>query len=118
LLYAETVQADLNSDGIQDLKATFNSDELASTELDRNSDGAPDVWMFFTPQGNPYDTRADYDENYDGRVDEVFFIQGDYPVRSLADRDQDGLFEEETLYREGQSSGKKILNPPLDIKNL
>ena len=119
LVAAETIQADLNNDGIQDLKAFFNSDTLTRTELDRNGDGQADAWMLFAaPQGRDWDTRADYDENYDGQVDQIFFIKGDTPVRSFNDGDQDGMLEEEVDYKEGAPEGKKQLDPPLDPKNL
>ncbi len=116
---AETIQADLNNDGIQDLKAFFNSDTLSRTELDRNGDGQTDVWMLFAaPQGTDWDTRADYDEDYDGRVDEVFFIKGDLPIRSFVDDDQDGMLEVEIDYRDGDPEPRKALSPPLDPKKI
>ena len=117
-LYAETVQADLNNDGVQDLKAFFNSDTLSRTELDRNGDGQADVWMLFSGTSGAWDTRADYDENYDGGVDQIFFIKGDLPVRSLWDQNQDGLLEEEVIYEAGEAGQKRRLEPPLDPKKI
>jgi hypothetical protein len=117
-LKAESVEADLNNNGVADLKGFFNSDSLSKTELDRNEDGRTDVWMYFLEGGDPWDTRADYDENYNGIVDEVFFIRGGEPVRSLADRDGDGLLEEEVTYSSGAPSLRRELKPPVDAKEL
>jgi hypothetical protein len=115
---AETVQADLNNDGVLDLKGYFNSNTLSRTELDRNQDGQPDVWMVFAGAKALWDTRADYDDDFDGRVDSVYFLKSDAPVRTLLDENGDGLLEEEISYQEGQPMGKKKLEPPVDPKNL
>jgi len=118
LVQAETIRADFNNDGVQDLTAFFNADTLSRTELDRNGDGQVDVWMTFISQGKDWDTRADYDEDYDGQVDEVFFIKDDQPIRSFTDEDKDGLLDEEVDYKDGVPTGKKSLAPPLDPKKL
>jgi len=115
---AETFQIDLDNDGVTDLKAFYTSNELSHTELDRNQDGQVDVWMYFQESGNRWDTRADYDEDYDGRIDEVFFLNQGNPVRSLADRDLDGLLEEEVTYQEGRPMQQKLLSPPVDPRRL
>ena len=111
----EIVKGDINDNGVQDLTAFFNSDALSKVELDRNEDGKVDAWLFFTTEKKRWDTRADYDENFDGRIDEIYFIKNDEPVRSLIDKNLDGLLDWETTYgANGLPSGKRQVDPPLD----
>lgn len=117
-LCAETVKGDINNNGVKDLTAFFSSEVLSKVELDRNEDGKIDAWFFFALQTDDWDTRADYDEDFDGRIDEIYFIRNDEPVRSLKDQDLDGLLDWETSYDGGNPSGGKRISPPLDPKNF
>jgi hypothetical protein len=111
---AESVQGDINNNGVKDLKAFFKSKVLSHVELDRNEDGKIDAWFFFVSNKNDWDTRADYDEDYDGRVDEIYFIKSDEPIKALADKDLDGMLDLETTYRGGVPATEKRIEPPLD----
>lgn len=115
---ADSVKGDINNNGVQDLTGFFNSDKLSKIELDRNEDGKIDAWLFFFPGKKTYDTQANYDENFDGRVDEIYFIRNDETIRFLKDQDLDGLLDWETLYASGNPSGSKRVDPPLDPVNL
>jgi hypothetical protein len=117
-LFAETVKGDINNNGVKDLTAFFNSEALSKVELDRNEDGKIDAWFFFSIKADPWDTRADYDEDFDGRIDEIYFIKNDEPVKSLKDQDLDGLLDWETIYDNGNPSGNRRISPPLDPKSF
>jgi len=111
---AESVSGDINNNGVEDLKAFFKAESLSRVELDRNEDGQVDAWFIFVTGQRTWDTRADYDEDYDGRIDEIHFIKNDLPIRTLLDQDLNGFLDWETMYNEGIPMSQKKINPEID----
>jgi len=113
-LCAETVQGDFDNNGVQDLTAFFSAEKLSKVELDRNEDQEIDAWIFFIERAEQWDTEARYDENFDGMIDEIYFIKNDEPIRALLDQNLDGLLDWETTYKSGLPDGGKHIEPPID----
>ena len=117
-IFAEAIHGDRNNNGIQDLTAYFNADFLSRIELDRDEDGKSDAWFYFLASAKEWDTRADYDEDHDGRVDEVHFIKNDEPIKTFLDEDYDGFLDMEISYQEGVPGVSKRLSTPVDPASI
>lgn len=83
---------DANNDGKADIRHVLAAGKKTCSQIDMNFDGNPDVFRFYTPDGeNVLFEQEDFD--FDGRIDQQAFFKGPAMDRKELDTNFDGLVD-------------------------
>jgi hypothetical protein len=76
----------------------YESGQIVRRQIDRNSDGRPDLTMFYS--GTELQ-RIEYDDNFDGQPDEWVYFKDGNPLTAKIDTDFNGVPDEFVTYENG-----------------
>lgn len=95
----QTYDFDMNHDGKPDSFSIYRNGKITSQKVDRNFDGKIDEWHFYDGDGAVQ--RVERDKNFDGKVDEWFVYAQDGGAIAKFDTDFNGLADCVVTYEFG-----------------
>jgi hypothetical protein len=95
----QTYDYDQNHDGRPDCFYDYFGDLLKRSRTDRNFDGKVDEWVFFDGEGRP--ERSEQDDNFDGQPDIWFSYRNGRLESGRQDSDFNGRWDWIAAYKDG-----------------